>query len=144
MQVHASGVWEPFCQFELAIDPSRPPDPVEVSGPQSGGVGTSGECSTAQLSEQHLYALAPLDRRCQSGTGSAWAAVSPSSSSPHLLPGPRSQPQSCPLMPWPPLTGAAKAVQAVHGLRYRLASVDPTSCQPLPSNGKIVFKVRGG
>lgn len=32
-KVHESGVWEPWCGFELTVDPSKHPDPVEVSAP---------------------------------------------------------------------------------------------------------------
>uniref|UniRef100_A0A7R9Z7P6 Uncharacterized protein n=1 Tax=Chlamydomonas euryale TaxID=1486919 RepID=A0A7R9Z7P6_9CHLO len=69
-KVHESGVWEPWSSYELAIDGSRPPDPVEVAG-ESSGSGNS---------------------------------------------------------------------KAVHGLRYRLMPAASAGTDPLPSNGKIVFR----
>lgn len=53
LQVHASGVYESWSEVELALDGSRPPEPVELAGGDSGGGG--------EVLHGLRYRLAPLD-----------------------------------------------------------------------------------
>lgn len=55
-KVHESGVWEPWCEFELNVDPSKHPDPVEVSGSSS----SSGEDGGATVHGLR-YKLLPIN-----------------------------------------------------------------------------------
>jgi hypothetical protein len=31
MQVHAGGLWEPWCEFSASLDPAKPSEPVSIS-----------------------------------------------------------------------------------------------------------------
>lgn len=48
MQVHAGGLWEPWCEFTASLDPAKPSEPVSISTGDStaGGSGSSSAASS--------------------------------------------------------------------------------------------------
>jgi hypothetical protein len=64
-QVHAGGLWEPWCEFTVGVDASKPADPVTIStaGTASSGSSSSkggGACVGAAIHGRR-YRLAAID-----------------------------------------------------------------------------------
>lgn len=50
LQVHAGGLWEPWCEFSASLDPTKPSEPVSISPGDTAaavGNGSSGSSSSS-------------------------------------------------------------------------------------------------
>lgn len=61
MQVHASGVFEPWSEVELQLDSSRPAEAVELAAESAGSSGSGSGNDGGQVLHGLRYRLMPLD-----------------------------------------------------------------------------------